>query len=540
MMNGLIKRLGGCVLLSMALTLQAGAIQCLEHASKNKQANQWEVVDLIFSITALPDQPEDIELTAMLKGAGGEQQAPGFYNGEDTYTVRFTAPSAGEWSYELHSSNQELDGLTGSLHVGAPLAGRKGGIRIDPSNPRHFVYDSGESYYPVCFEVDWLFALDAENPNDIPKTRKLINTIAENGYNQVIMNVFAYDVVWQKDAALKPEHDFGSPSVFPFLGTNEEPDYSRLNIDYFKRLDRVIEELNDRGIASHLMIYVWNKRVNWPEADSGADNRYFDYVVKRYQGFPNLIWDISKEALGYGHSDVGYINRRIEHVKKLDDHKRLVTVHDYGYCAKFPQNLDFISVQLWGSELYHVMSKVRSDFQGKPILNIEHGGYERSPYVVFSGAYTRPEVCLERAYQCVFAGTYPTHYWQGSSWNAIIADVASLPADQRPKLEYYRYLSELVKRYDLGHLQVGSKRSGSGFCLDNGKNLFVYYVPKENDSFGLTLGQVDCDFLIGTWFNPFTGEYSQPIRKKKTKWPSFGKPTGDGFSILIVEAESAE
>ncbi len=44
-----------------------------------------------------------------------------------------------------------------------------------------------------------------------------------------------------------------------------------------------------------------NKKVSWPEARSAEDNRHFDYVIKRYQAFSNIVWDISKEAAGFGH-----------------------------------------------------------------------------------------------------------------------------------------------------------------------------------------------------------------------------------------------
>ena len=144
--------------------------------------------------------------------------------------------------------------------------------------------------------------------------------------------------------------EYGSPRVFPFGGDNTKPDHATLNVEYFQRLDRVIDYLDEKGIAAHLMIYVWNKLVNWPEANSPEDNRYFDYVVKRYQAFPNMVWDISKEALGYGRDDVHYITDRIDRLRQLDAHKRLVTVHDYGYNRRFPKKVDFISVQLWSSE----------------------------------------------------------------------------------------------------------------------------------------------------------------------------------------------
>jgi len=61
----------------------------------------------------------------------------------------------------------------------------------------------------------------------------------------------------------------------------------------------VIRERDRQDVAVHVMIYVWNKLVSWPKTDPDANTLYFDYVVKRYQTFPNLIWDISKEATGY-------------------------------------------------------------------------------------------------------------------------------------------------------------------------------------------------------------------------------------------------
>ena len=68
---------------------------------------------------------------------------------------------------------------------------------------------------------------------------------------------------------------------------------------------------------------------------------------------------------------------------------------------------------------------------GKPILNIEHGGYQRGPYHVFTGNYKSQEVCLERAWQCVFAGTYHTQYWQGAAWNVIVPDIEAFPLEDR-------------------------------------------------------------------------------------------------------------
>jgi hypothetical protein len=521
----------------------AGAVETVQHqANKVVSAHQWNVVDLGFRVQTAPSEPADVDFSATFSNQSNARfEVSGFFNGDNEYVIRFTPAAAGTWDYVTHSSNPELDGRSGQLIVEKALKGRKGGIVIAPKTPRQFRYQNGDSYYPIAFECDWLFALDAENPNDIPNTRKFVDTLAENGFNQVVMNVYAYDVAWKKDERLTAEHDYGSPRVFPFAGTNESPDHSQLNIDYFKRLDRVIEYLDQKGIVAHLMVYVWNKRVNWPKPNSKADNRYFDYVVRRYQAYPNLVWDISKEALGYGHNDVTYIHQRIERLRRLDTYKRLITVHDYSYCNRFQENLDFVSVQLWSSELYSVMRNVCEQMPGKPILNIEHGGYERGPYVVFTGNYTSPEVCLERAWQCVFAGTYPTHYWQGAAWNAIVVDIDSLAPEDRPRLKYYRHMRTLVDKYEFDRLKAGDKKSNAGFCLHDGDRLFLYYVPKECEFIGTRLPKnMRGQTMTASWFDPFDGTFSKPLEQKITEWPSFEKPAGSRFAILIVEVNATQ
>ena len=502
-------------------------------------AHQWEVTDIAFHVDDAMSQPADVDFNAMFSSATGESfKVPGFYNGANQFVVRFTPPSPGKWSYVTSSTLNDLNGLKGELQVAAARNGRKGGIVIEPRSPRQFRYKNGEGYYPIAFECDWLFALDAENASGIPKTRKLVDSLAENGFNQIVMNVFAYDVNWKKDDKLVAEFEYGSPRVFPFEGNNTAPKHSQLNVEYFKRLDRVIDYLDQKGIAAHLMIYVWNKQVSWPDADSDADNRYFDYIVKRYQAFPNMVWDISKEALGYGHTDVNYISRRIERLRGLDQYGRLITVHDYGYCKRFTENVDFVSVQLWVSELYGVMRRVLEEMPNKPILNIEHGGYEKGPYVVFTGNYTSPEVCLERAFQCVFAGTYPTHYWQGAAWNVVIHDIDALEPKIRPRFDYYRHMRSFVERHGIGELIAGEKKSNAGFCLHNDKDRYLYYVPKECEFIGLRLPkELRGQMMKGTWFNPFDGTYSDPVEQEIVQWPAYEKPPGKGFRILIVEIQ---
>jgi len=518
----------------------SSTVQAVAHdSSESLKTHRWEVVDILFDVKTSAARPFEIDFSARFEG---EAERPltiqGFYDGGKRYVIRFRAPEAGVWRYHVESSHSELNGLSGVVNVGEAQDGRRGAIEIDREDPRAFRFENGDPYYPIAFECDWLFALDMENPQGIPRTRKFVDYVANNGFNQVILNVFAYDVNWARDPSLPARYDFGKPKMYPFGGDNKSPIHSTLNIEYFQRLDRVIAELDESQVAAHLMIYVWNKQVNWPAAESAEDNRYFDYVVKRYQAFPNLIWDISKEALGYGHNDVNYITRRIERLKALDAYRSLVTVHDYYYCKKFPEMVDFVSIQTWKSELYGVMRDLYERHNDKPVLNIEHGGYEGGPYHVFKGSYLSPEACLERAYQCVFAGTYPTHYWQDSSWNVLIYDAEDLPANDRPKFEYYRHLADLCERYDVGALSPDEKRCNSGFCLSNGKDLYLFYVPRVTNVMHVKVPKGTEGRLDTTWFDPFEGTFSKGESKEIESFNTFDVPEEGHFSILIVEVDA--
>lgn len=495
-----------------------GLILGLTLLSKNTfcfEVQKWETVEILFQAKSEITNPFEVGLKCIFtKNNTDSLVVPGFYNGNRQWMVRFTPNSTGKWNYISHSTIKEMNGIKKTIEVIDNDQGNAGSIQICQDDPKKFCYENGDPYHVLAFEADWLFALDYGNP-ELPKTRQLLSTISDNGFNQIVMNVYAFDASWIKDPDLPEKYNYsGRLDIFPFKGDNENPDHSGLNIDFFKHLDRVIELLADKKIAAHLMIYVWNKHVNWPVTNSEADNRYFDYVIKRYQAYPNIIWDISKEALAYGHTDMDYITNRIDRLSSLDAYNRLVTVHDYKYCREFPEKVDFISVQTWKTDLYNTMLDISDKHPDKPILNIEHGGYEEAPFIKFKGDYADAVSCLRRNYRSAFAGTYTTYYWQGTSWYVIIHDPFAKELDPHPKFNYYMYFSDFLNRIEFNELEVHSQKvlSSSGLCLHNEeKGTFVYYIPADNNSFmALNLPKVD-NYKI-TWFNPLTGEYVEDLR----------------------------
>jgi len=489
------------ILLFLAMNLSS--LSAIQHP---KSIEKWEVSDLRMNAEEAPEDPFAVELGAIFTHESGEDmRVPGFFNGNREWLLRFCPPKSGIWTFQTYSSLPEFAGKRGKIEVKPNTREwQRGPIVIDPENPQQFAYADGSPYFLLAFELDWLFALDAKNREEMPKTREIIKEVAQNGFNHIVMNVFAYDASWGEREKAKPEHLYAEPEVFPFGGTNTDPDHSTLNVSFFQHLDRVISHLDEKEIVAHLMIYVWNKKVNWPDPESEDDNRYFDYVVKRYQAYPNLIWDISKEALAYGRDDMGYITRRIERLRRLDGHKRLLSVHDYNYCNAFPDKVDFISIQEWEPYLYYRMVEVREKHSGKPIFNIEHGGYEKTTYSIFDGAYTDPVVCLDRNYQCVFAGTYSTYYWQNTSWYNVIFNPSELPVEEQPHFDYYRNMVRFFEQYPYNGLKPRQNAFSPPYLTD-GNYTCIFYLGENRSGIHGALEDFRGKTMKVSWFDPLTG-----------------------------------
>jgi len=541
------------LLLALTVLFSTQGICQVRHPAgvKPVPAEMYSATDIVFSLRSKQvENPFNITFGAVFTGPDKKKLSiHGFFNGNEEYIIRFSPTIAGEWKYETFSSMPQLSGLKGSILVtnnANPTI--HGAVAIDPNTPNKFIHQDGTPYFALAFELDWLFALDFGNPAAMPKTTRIIDEIKANGFNQVVMNVYAYDVNWKVDGNVPPEYNFKKPAYSPFKGNNQEPDFTGLNIDFFNHFDRVIDLLHKKGVVAHIMIYVWNKNVNWPPMYSEGDNRYFDYVIKRYQGYPNIMWDISKEALDYGRCDISYINERIQRIREQDAYKRLITVHDYEYCSREAGKVDFISIQNWRSDLYSLSLEAYLRHSDKPVMNIEHGGYEEGPFQTFEGNYTSPETCLIRNYQCVFAGVYSCYYWQNTSWNVVIYDPMN-PGHtfKKPRFDYYKHLQGLFTRYDFNTLSpakpklttnslIGTNNFASScYPLTNGRNLYMFLVPAENHQVNLVLPKPEEGLLEATWFNPFTGEYIESGIAKWTGWVGYKSPWEKTWSVLIIK-----
>ncbi len=474
-----------------------------------------------FALPAVVEgNPFDIELTGEFTGPGNIRlRVPGFYDGNGIWKIRFSPTRQGSWSLRTVSPAPTLHGKTEANIFG--IANRHpqihGGLRADPEHPYHFVYEDGTRYFLMGYECDWLWALapDAQ--------RRLIDQIAARGFNHVLVNLYAHDTTWSRGR--RNQWDYGPPNIFPWEGTNENPGHSRLHPAFFELYDRMMERLRDKGIVAHIMLKVYNKLVNWPPRGSRDEERYFRYVVARYQGFSNVVWDFSKE--GYYEKDKALEKKLIDLIRSTDAYHRLTTVHDddaYEWDAALSANLDFRSDQQ--HERWAEMIAFDRARRQRPVVNVEFG-YERGveDLPTYRVKQDWQEV-LRRAYLIYLAGGYGAYYYSNTAWDLV------KPDPEPPGYTRFQLLRETLSALPYWRMTPSNHLAVGGPCLALAGEVYVFYTEAPK----ITVNLQDLKTpAMAEWIDTWTGarqglEIRHPAVYPLEKPKSFGDAPG----LLVV------
>jgi hypothetical protein len=415
------------------------------------------------------DNPFLVDLFVQARGPGGRLlTVPGFYGGDGQWRVRFSPTIEGSWELTASSS---LDALAGrqALVQASPNQNPKvhGPLRVDPENRLHYRYEDGAPCFLLGYECNWLFAL-AQTDEGPERVDRFLDMIAEPGFNHVMVNAYAYDCKWGPGKTR--ENDFGPPPARVWPGEHGQHDYSRLNLEYFEAYDRMMWALWRRGIEAHIYLKVYNKMVPWPEKRSREEDLYFDYFVARYQAFPNVVWDFSKEC--YNEPDKQYVCDRLDRVRSLDAYGHLTTVHDDWLIYHDPQysrHIDFITDQTHVE--WHTTILNQRQLGVGPVFNSEFG-YEHGPGGLEDKTYGVVQSPLEvlcRTYEVITAGGYANYYYTNHAWDVIEwqETPAGLPA--------YGYLYNFFTEIDWQELTPRPEMGQGGVkCMASEDDVVVF------------------------------------------------------------------
>jgi len=459
---------------------------------------QYHVHDFELKSETQHANPFKVALNATFVHESGDRvvNLPGFYDGDGTYKIRFSPSIEGEWKGLTNSEDPalhrvELEPVECVRNENPRLHGV---LQTDPINEHRFAWEDGDPFVTLGFECDWLFSYHQKSPELCAKHVKLVG---ERGFNYVVMNVYAHKGFSNPEAGrnrdkkderpIDPSVVYGPPQIYAWAGSNEEPDHSTINVEFFRDYDAMMAILHERGIVAHIMIQVQNKHVNWPTRLSSDDDLYWRYVVARYQAYGNLVWDVGKECFNL-HRETGghaYTLNRIDFIRAHDAYGHLVTVHDpdggsNGRASEVDYAVDFVSDQIHLSDVdaYNREAIRRQRILPAPYLNIEYG-YELGvdQLKTYTGRTTAPwQDVLKWTYALYAAGAYANYYYDNTSWDLIKFE------PEPPGWSRYQALKQVLDAVPFNSMGPDNEMVTRGMCLADIGNIYLVYLPEGGDT----------------------------------------------------------
>jgi hypothetical protein len=505
------------------------------------KSNKWKLEEMVLTTKEVVKNPFwDVKVRAKFVHEDLEikQEISGFYDGinesgEHVWKVRWTAGEEGVWRCEI-TSNPKLQGLNESfiIEVEPAQLNKKGFLRAHAKEPWGFVFDNEEPFFLFGDTIYNLFGAHYSGVN----VEKILKHRRSQGINYIRarMQVSSYhpDVVnqWQiKDC-------------WPWGGSSQWPDFTRLKLDYFKAVDEVVSIMNDLGMGLELIFEAW--MLEFPFNDRGKflpehEELWFEYIIARYAAFQSVyIWNPSNEYEFYPgevmyHPEADrWIKRLAGIIKTNDPFKHPVGVHNYAQhiplCKRIGdiEDIDAYLVQSnWGLELgehdgdlslckwlekqvhYHSPNK------DKAVLCSEFG-YERVEGCYTTGAFERMDHHHTRRgqYRAGFSG-YPVVHGFNNTWGAHMrVDVDAKGAEYL--LPYYKFMTEDINFFEMRPASEvfvnvsGSEEAGTlPLCLaKDDKSVIAIYFPASGHC---TLQLKERASYEYYWFNPRSGSKTE-------------------------------
>ena len=395
----------------------------------NAQASveQWDIFELALKAPTNGNPFLDVEFSAQFSQDTTVIKIEGFYDGDQTFRLRFMPPRQGRWRYLTQSTVKELNGQSGAFEVVKPAARNHGPVHV--TNTFHFAYTDGTPYKPLgttCYA--WI-----HQPAQLQE--QTLQTLAASPFNKLRFCVFPKRYSWNSN----------EPPLYPFEGTAPRSwDFTRFNPRFFQHLEQRLRDLQKIGMEADLILFHPYDEGHWgfDRMDAATDERYLKYLVRRLACFRNVWWSLANEFDFMTEKTDENWERFGPIVTAADPYRHLLSIHNGK--RLFNQNVPWLShasIQNGSAVEDAARAVLYRDAFRKPIVydEVKYEGNLPKRWGNLSA-----EQMVLRFWYGTIAGTYVTHGETYLSPDEVIwwSKGGTLKGQSPPRLAFLRQVLE--------------------------------------------------------------------------------------------------
>lgn len=261
----------------------------------------------------------------------------GFYDGEQTWRVRFAPELPGEWHYTWRLGEQRGSGV---VRVGqepwvtrrvSPERGsvrHRGHVHARGDDRGSLMHADGSPHYWVG--AKWLSA-----KNYGPPTREgMLNDREEDGS---FHDAYYSDATFYEFLDLAAEYDLNGMLLKLGLYPLEDDGVS-WDLEWVRRADRWLAAMNERGVYCQVTLFEpWSRRRGapfeysldssahvldaWSPGQRAEKENYIRYAIARFGGYSNVYWELANRIRHPGFDERTFLDEASAHYTRwLGEH----------------------------------------------------------------------------------------------------------------------------------------------------------------------------------------------------------------------------
>ena len=553
-------------------------------AAPTVTVERWLANEISFTSTVEYEWPYyGVVLDVLFKNAdtGTEFTMPAFWDGGSTWKVRYALTEEGTWSYRTVCSDEKNTGLmnqNGAI-ICKPYSGdleiyKRGFVKTDPDK-RYFVYDDGTPFFYLG-DTHWHMALEELDSNGdycdddsiTSRFKYTIDTRVEQGFT-----VIQSEPLGEYTASDGNNYFHGIFDIF-----------SEELLEQFQYYDRYFAYIAEKGLvhanAQFSYADVLGKYMNTLTDD--LLEKLCRYWVARYGAYP-VMWTMAQECDDDYYHDRGdqpYFDAETNPWKKVaayvykhDPYKHPLTAHQENAVFTKASNSAFRNVEghTWYAAQFQV--GVGSVFPNNGTFRDYWLNGQGKPAVLYESDYdhfwTGTTGARAQGWAAYLGGMYGYGYGSQKIWSAnekpgIWAgaikdsisngydyltkedmDITWMESLQLPAAKQLGYMKTFLGELEWWKLQptlgaiadfTADSISEYAMARDGSNTVVIYFLNKSTNT-GTVNGLDDGSYQF-TWFNPRTGEKTEPetVTAADGKFRLPNKPDAEDWVALLQKA----